>query len=102
MAVTAGVTVWLMRHVGLGGAWHSAGWLRDLASVPLQVVWDLNGRFLAAGAVLFATLLPLAAVAVRASPIDGLVALEVAGVLGTLALVCLAVGLQSTATTGSR
>jgi multisubunit Na+/H+ antiporter MnhF subunit len=48
--------------------------------------------FLLAATTLLAGLVPLGAVAVRRRPIDGLVALELAGTLMVLALVCLAEG----------
>lgn len=50
--------------------------------------------YLAAALVLFAGWVPVAAVCVRARAIDGLVALETAGALTTLILICLAVGLR--------
>lgn len=50
--------------------------------------------YLAAALVLLAGWVPVAAVCVRARAIDGLVALEIAGALTTLVLVCLAVGLH--------
>lgn len=50
--------------------------------------------YLAAALVLLAGWVPVAAVCVRARAIDGLVALEMAGALTTLVLVCLAVGLH--------
>ena len=57
--------------------------------------------FFVAGAVaLLACLLPLAWVAMRARAEHGLAALELAGVVTTVAIVCLAVGLDSTAFTG--
>jgi multisubunit Na+/H+ antiporter MnhF subunit len=43
--------------------------------------------------VLLAALAPLLVVASLRRPVDGLVALEVAGTVATLALVCLSVGL---------
>lgn len=55
--------------------------------------------YLYAAVALTAALLPLAAVCTRSRPVDGLVALELAGATATLTVVCLAVGLQSTATT---
>jgi multisubunit Na+/H+ antiporter MnhF subunit len=60
----------------------------------------VNSAFLLAAAVLVLALLPLTYVAMRARPEDGLLALEVAGALTTVALVCLAVGLRSSALTG--
>jgi len=56
--------------------------------------------FVAGGVLLLLALLPLAAVAMRATPEEGLVALELGGAVTTLAVVCLAVGLDSTAVTG--
>lgn len=50
--------------------------------------------YLAAAIVLLTGWVPLVVVGVRASVIDGLVALELAGTLTALVLVCLAVGLQ--------
>ncbi len=50
--------------------------------------------YLAAALVLLGAWIPVAAVCVRARAIDGLVALETAGALTTLVLVCLAVGLH--------
>lgn len=53
--------------------------------------------FLIAATVLIAALAPLLAVASLRPPIDGLVALEAAGAILTLILLCLSVGLgQST------
>jgi multisubunit Na+/H+ antiporter MnhF subunit len=53
--------------------------------------------FLIAATVLIAALGPLLAVASLRAPIDGLVALEAAGAILTLTLLCLSVGLgQST------
>ena len=49
--------------------------------------------WLAAAAVLVAMLVPLAAVAALGAPDDGLVALELASVLTTVALLLMAVGL---------
>lgn len=48
--------------------------------------------FLVAATALFAALIPLGAVAVVRRPIDGLVALESAGAVTVLALLCLAEG----------
>jgi multisubunit Na+/H+ antiporter MnhF subunit len=50
--------------------------------------------FLVAATVLLASLLPLGVVTVRRRPIDGLVALELAGAIVVLALLCLAEGFQ--------
>lgn len=53
--------------------------------------------FLIAATVLVASLAPLLVVASFRRPIDGLVALEAAGAVATLTLLCLAVGMgQST------
>lgn len=60
----------------------------------------MNPAFTAAAVVLVLALLPLALVAVRARPEAGLAALQLAGAVTTIALVCLAVGLGSTALTG--
>jgi multisubunit Na+/H+ antiporter MnhF subunit len=49
--------------------------------------------FLIAATVLIASLAPLLAVASLRRPIDGLVALETAGAIATLTLLCLSVGL---------
>jgi multisubunit Na+/H+ antiporter MnhF subunit len=49
--------------------------------------------FLIAATVLLAALAPLLAAASFRPPIDGLVALEAAGAVATLALLCLSVGL---------
>jgi len=48
--------------------------------------------YLIAATVLIAAIGPCALVCVRARPIEGLVALELAGALTTLALLCLAEG----------
>ena len=53
--------------------------------------------FTLAATILLAALAPLAAVAGLRRPIDGLVALELAGVLTTAALLCLGVGLHQSA-----
>jgi multisubunit Na+/H+ antiporter MnhF subunit len=50
--------------------------------------------YLVAAIVLLAGWLPLIAVGVRARAIDGVVAVEVAGALTTLVLVCLTTGLH--------
>jgi multisubunit Na+/H+ antiporter MnhF subunit len=50
--------------------------------------------FLVAATVLLAALAPLLVAASRRPPIDGLVALETAGAVATLALLCLSVGLR--------
>lgn len=60
----------------------------------------MSSVFVACAVALFLALLPLAYVAMRGSPEEGLVALELAGAVTTLAVVCLAVGLESTAVTG--
>jgi multisubunit Na+/H+ antiporter MnhF subunit len=49
--------------------------------------------FLVAATVLLASLAPLLVAASRRRPIDGLVALEAAGAVATLTLLCLSVGL---------
>lgn len=49
--------------------------------------------FLVAATVLIAALAPLLAAASLRRPVDGLVALEVAGAVAVLALLCLSVGL---------
>lgn len=49
--------------------------------------------FVVAATVLLAALAPLLVAASLRRPIDGLVALEAAGAVATLALVCLSVGL---------
>lgn len=49
--------------------------------------------FLIAATVLVAALAPLLVAASRRRPIDGLVALEAAGAVATLTLLCLSVGL---------
>jgi multisubunit Na+/H+ antiporter MnhF subunit len=49
--------------------------------------------FLIAATVLIAALAPLLVVASLRRPIDGLLAVEAAGAVATLALVCLSVGL---------
>lgn len=56
--------------------------------------------FVAGAVALLAALLPLGWVAMRDRPEHGLAALELAGVLTTVAIVCLAVGLGSTSFTG--
>ena len=48
--------------------------------------------FLLAATILLSLLLPLGGVAARRRPIDGLVALELAGAILVLALLCLAEG----------
>ncbi|HJU36616.1 MAG TPA: hypothetical protein VJ716_04260 [Gaiellaceae bacterium] len=48
--------------------------------------------FLVAGTVLLASLAPLMAAASLRRPIDGLIALEIAGAVATLTLLCLSVG----------
>ena len=53
--------------------------------------------FTVAATVLLAALAPLGVVASLRRPIDGLVALELAGVVATSALLCLAVGLHQSA-----
>ncbi|WP_316740800.1 monovalent cation/H+ antiporter complex subunit F [Streptomyces sp. MK7] len=56
--------------------------------------------FLIAASALLAGLLPLLAVGMREPPVDGLVALELAGATTTLALVCVSVGTGSSSATG--
>lgn len=53
--------------------------------------------FLVAAIVLLVGWLPLIVVSVRNTAIDGLVALQVAGAVATLVLICLAVGLHQSA-----
>ena len=50
--------------------------------------------FTVAATILLALLAPLAVVASRRRPLDGLVALELAGAITVLALLCLAEGLH--------
>ena len=50
--------------------------------------------FLIAATMLLAAVAPLLVLAARRRPIDGLVALETAGAVATLALLCLSVGLS--------
>lgn len=50
--------------------------------------------YLVAAAVLLAGALPLGVVCVRAQAIDGIVALQGAGTVATLVLICLSVGLH--------
>jgi multisubunit Na+/H+ antiporter MnhF subunit len=49
--------------------------------------------FLIAATVLFAALAPLLVAAALRRPIDGLIAVELAGAVATLTLLCLSVGL---------
>ncbi|WP_324788267.1 monovalent cation/H+ antiporter complex subunit F [Streptomyces sp. H51] len=60
----------------------------------------MRREFLIAAAVLLAGMVPPALVTARGRPVDGLVALELGGIMATLALVCVAVGTQSSAATG--
>jgi multisubunit Na+/H+ antiporter MnhF subunit len=60
----------------------------------------MRQEFLVAATALLIGLVPLVLVTLRARPVDGLVALELGGVLTTLALVCVAVGAQSSSMTG--
>ncbi|HET6635684.1 MAG TPA: monovalent cation/H+ antiporter complex subunit F [Streptomyces sp.] len=60
----------------------------------------MKTAYLYAAIALTAGFLPLVAVCMRARPIDGLVALELGGAMATVTVVCLAVGFQSTSTTG--
>jgi len=50
--------------------------------------------FTIAASALLVGFLPLAIVALRTRPIDGVVALQLAGTVGTLVLLCLAEGLH--------
>jgi hypothetical protein len=59
----------------------------------------MTSFFVAGAAVLLLALFPLAALAVRGSLLTAVIALELAGILATCALVCYAVGAQSTAST---
>jgi multisubunit Na+/H+ antiporter MnhF subunit len=59
----------------------------------------MTSFFIAAATVLLLAMFPLAALALRGSLVAALVALEVAGILSTCALVCYSVGAQSTAST---
>ncbi|WP_112467466.1 monovalent cation/H+ antiporter complex subunit F [Streptomyces triticisoli] len=61
----------------------------------------MRTAYLWAAFALICGLGPLAAVCRGARPIDGLVAVELGGAVTTLALVCLAVGYQSSAATGA-
>lgn len=56
--------------------------------------------FLLAAVVLVAAMFPLAWVLVRSSLVSAVMALELAGILTTLAIVCYAVGTQSSSATG--
>lgn len=56
--------------------------------------------FVVAAIALVLALAPLGLVAFRSSPRDGLVALELAGAVTTMALVCITMGLGSTASSG--
>jgi multisubunit Na+/H+ antiporter MnhF subunit len=58
------------------------------------------GAFLVAAAVLTAAMLPLVVVMVRGSLVSAVIALELTGVLTTVAVVCYAVGTQSTSAGG--
>ncbi|HEX5561646.1 MAG TPA: monovalent cation/H+ antiporter complex subunit F [Nocardioidaceae bacterium] len=60
----------------------------------------MNPAFVAAAIVLVVCLVALTSVALWAEPTDGIPALQLAGAVTTMALVCLAVGLESTAMTG--
>jgi multisubunit Na+/H+ antiporter MnhF subunit len=60
----------------------------------------VKAAYLYAAIALIAGFLPLVAVCVRARPIDGLVALELGGAMATMTVVCLAVGFQSSSTSG--
>ena len=60
----------------------------------------MRNEYLIAAVALLAGLAPLVWVGVRARAVDGLVALELAGVMTTLVLICVAVGTQSSSATG--
>lgn len=60
----------------------------------------MNPAFVVAAIVLMVCFVPLTYVALRAAPADGLLALQLAGAMTTMALVCLAVGIPSTMATG--
>ncbi|WP_181139118.1 monovalent cation/H+ antiporter complex subunit F [Streptomyces sp. Ru72] len=60
----------------------------------------MRQEFLIAAAVLLLGFAPLVPVCVRGRAIDGLVALELGGGMATLAVVCVAVGTQSSSATG--
>lgn len=60
----------------------------------------MNPAFTVAATVLVAALFPLTFVALRRSLVSGLIALQAAGILATLALVCYSVGAQSSSSTG--
>lgn len=59
----------------------------------------MTSFFLAGSAVLVLAIFPIGALALRSALVSALIALEVAGILSTCALVCYSVGAQSTATT---
>lgn len=60
----------------------------------------MKTAYLVAAIVLTAGLVPPAVVCARSEPIDGLAALELAGAVVTLVVVCLAVGYRSSAAAG--
>jgi multisubunit Na+/H+ antiporter MnhF subunit len=60
----------------------------------------MRTEFLIAAVALLIGLVPLAVVTLRERPVDGLVALGLGSTVTTLALVCFAVGTQSSADTG--
>ena len=60
----------------------------------------MNGAFVAAAIVLIVCLVVLTGVALWADPVDGVPALQLGGAVTTMALVCLSIGLESTAMTG--
>ena len=60
----------------------------------------MNPAFVAAAIVLILCLVALTSVALWAEAADGLPALQLGGAVTTMALVCLSVGLKSTAMTG--
>jgi multisubunit Na+/H+ antiporter MnhF subunit len=60
----------------------------------------MTQAYLVAAAVLLVGLVAPALVCLRCRPLDGLVALELAGAVTTLVLVCLAFGYRSSASSG--
>jgi multisubunit Na+/H+ antiporter MnhF subunit len=60
----------------------------------------MRQEFLIAAAVLLLGMAALVPVSMRGHAIDGLVALEIGGAMTTLAVVCVAVGTQSSSATG--
>jgi len=59
----------------------------------------VNAPFVVAAIILVAALFPLVTVTLRRSLVSGVVALELGGILTTLAIICYAVGTQSSAAT---